>query len=226
VIKPCSVIYFPGSGGNFIKLCLALSKETVPNYYKPLDTYSDSEIYKIRSMSAQQRQVAIEFASLDGFKDLHATVNRKDNVGEVDFYYKNPLINDYFEWAILTNHLDNYHNRLVWLKKIIYLELDFEKHGHWIKNAGTYFKQFGLDTGFTVNNTGTYLPTQDQHNQVAELKNQAITTTISMSEILCGTDGFVQQYHVACTALNITPELDTAIGYYQKWRQFRVDPFI
>jgi hypothetical protein len=226
MLKPCSVIYFSGTGGNFLRLCLSLSKETVPHYYKHLDTYTDLEIYSIRSMSAKQRQSIIQLDSLETFKNFHRVAGHKNRIDEVDFYYKNPLVNNHFDWTIVSNHPDNYHDRLSWLKKILYIELDFEKYGHWIKNAGAYFKQFDYVTNFTINHSGTYLLTQDQQIQVAELKNQTITTTISMSKILDSTDGFVQQYNMACESLNITPELDAAIDYYQKWRQFRVDPFI
>lgn len=226
MLKPCSIIYFPGTGGNFIKLCMSLSKETVPCYHRHLDTYNDSEIYDIRSMSVKCRQNIIEFDSLENFKKIHPEPNQQNRIDEVDFYYKNPLINDYFDWAIVSNHPDNYHARLPWLCKILYIELDFEKHGHWIKNAGAYFKQFNYISNFVVNKTGNYWLTQDQKNQVAELKNQPITTTISMSDILDSLDGFVQQYLNACKSLNITPELDAAMDFYKKWKKFRVDPFI
>lgn len=226
MIKPCSVIYFPGTGGNFLSLCLALSQETVPYYYQHLDSYTDEEILKIRSMSVQERQAINQLNNLANFKKFHALDSQPLEVCTADFYYKNPLVNNYFEWAIVPNHLDNYQNRLPWLKKIIYVELDFNKHGHWVKNAGAYFQQFSYRTNFVVNQHNNYQLTTDQQSQVIDLKSNTITTTISMSEILDSTDGFVSQYQLACLELNITPEFDQAIDFYHDWYQFRVEPFI
>jgi hypothetical protein len=225
MIKPCSVIHFPGTGGNFLRLCLSLSQETVPYYYQHLDSCTDDEILKVHSLSVQERYSINQLDSMSTFKKIHGPAY-PPSIYESDFYYKNPIINNHFDWAIVANHLDNYQTRFSWLKKILYVELDFNRHGHWIKNAGTFFEQFSYKINFVINQNDNYQLTADQQNQVIELKNYAITTTISMSEILDSTDGFVKQYLLACSALNITPELDHAILFYQRWYQFRVEPFI
>ena len=177
-------------------------------------------------MSVQERQSINQLNSLADFKKIHPLNGQPPDICAANFYYKNPLINNHFEWAIAPNHPNNYQIRLPWLKKILYVELDFNKHGHWVKNAGAYFQQFSYKNNFVINQTNNYQLTADQQDQVIELKNHTITTTISMSEILDSTDGFVNQYLLACLALNLTPELDHAITFYQGWHQFRVEPFI
>lgn len=226
MIKPCSVVYFPGTGGNFIKLCLSLSPETVPYYTKDLNKCNDEEILKIQSMTSAERQQIVQIDNLDNFKKFHITRNSVTDILHVDFYYKNPLINNYFEWAIIANHLDNYYDRLPWLKKIIYIELDWNKHASWVRNAGAYFKNFSYISNFIINQDNNNIPNIQQHNQVCELINNQLTTTISMSKILDSTDGFVEQYLLACESIGISPVIEQAVDLYRRWHKFRVEPFI
>ena len=217
MLQPCSIIYFPGIGGNFIKLCLSLSTETVPYYYKHLDSYPDEKIIGIRKISSSQRREIIKYSTVEDYKKIHS-----NTLAEPDFYYQNPLINHYFDWSIVSNHPDNYESRLLWLKKIIYVELDLEKYGKWIENAQTYFGQFGPFGGPYHNHQLTKI----QSDQEQQVKNYDITTTVSMTTVLTGVDGFVNEYLRACNALEITPEVDQVIPFYQDWRILRVDPFI
>jgi len=216
MIKPCSVIYFPGAGGNFIKFCLSLSKETVPYYHKPISVCSDEEIIQIKSMSAKQRKDLVRFKSLEDFKRFH---NNRDDFFAPDFYYKNPLMDSCFDWSIVTNHTNTYQDRLSYLEKIVFLELDCGKYGHWIENSFNYFKQFGIFLP-------SYQITDEQYTEEITIKALPITVTMSMTQILKGVDYFMEQYLMVCDALKLTPEIDCSILYYQEWRSLRVDPFI
>lgn len=216
MIKPCSVIYFPCTGGNFIKFCLSLSKETVPYYHKPISACSNEEINQITSMSANQRKDLVRFKTLEDFKKFH---NNRNDVFAPDFYYKNPLMDSYFDWCIVSNHTEDYQGRLPYLEKIIFLELDCEKYKHWIENSFNYFKdfaRFGLSCQIT----------NEHYAEEIIIKALPITITMSMTQILKGVDYFVEQYLIVCDALKLTPEIDCSIGYYQEWRSLRVDPFI
>jgi hypothetical protein len=216
MIKSCSVIYFPGTGGNFIKFCLSLSKETVPYYHKPISACSNEEIIQIKSMSANQRKDMVRFKSLEDFKRFH---NNRDDFFAPDFYYENSLMDAYFDWSIVSNHTNTYRDRLPYLEKIILLELDYEKYGHWIKNSFDYFKQFDIfGTSCQI--------TDEQYTEEITIKALPITVSLSMTQILQGVDSFVEQYLIVCDALKLTPEIDCSILYYQEWRSLRVDPFI
>jgi hypothetical protein len=219
MLQPCSVIYFPGIGGNFIKLCLSLSKETVPYYYQHLDSYTVDQITGIREITAEQRRSIIRYSTSSDYKKIHAVKSASLELSEPDFYYQNSLINDYFKWSIVGNHPSDYKSRLEWLKKIIYVELDLEKYGHWVSRASAQF-------GFENFNQTNYLLTADQYAEEQQLKNYNITTTLSMTNVLTGVDGFTNEYLRTCNNLEITPEIDQAILFYQDWRSLRVNPFI
>lgn len=217
MIKPCSVIYLPGAGGTFFRLCLSLSKETVPFYKSSLNDLTNEEIYLIRKMSAEQRKEFLRIKDFETFKNVHGS--SIDSIISPDFYYSNPLINDYFEWVIAKNHTNNYQKRLPYLKKILYLEIDPDRYQTWTKNAYQYFNPLGHGNKFRC---ALYLEMQN----IQEIKKNPITTTLCMNSILDSQLGFETQYLQACSALNITPELECAVDLYKDWRKFRVDPFL
>jgi hypothetical protein len=219
MIKSCSIIYLPGSGGNFIKLCLSLSKETVPYYNINLHELSTKQIHAIRAMQATQRINFLKIDSIENFDRIHLAKNTTQPLFDPDFYYSNSLINDYFEWALVSNHPDNYHDRLSYLQKIICVDINLDTYTNWTRKAKNYFKKFGYTANFTCN-----LEKQMQHVEV--IKKLPICMTLDMNAILESEQGFKDQYLLACKDLGITPEFDHAITLYRGWRKFRVDPFL
>ena len=216
----CSVVYFPGHGGNFVKLCLSLSPETVPHRFKDLSTLSDSECIKLHKLTAEQRFFETQYKSNLSYTKIHMSLR------DPDIHYSNPLLNNHYQWAISGNHPEDIAPRLGWLKKILFLELDLEKYSHWIMCSHAHFKKNRL-----------YFPEQSKSLEVGKLSlaqeqsqqmilRQPITDTLSMTEILNSQQGFEQQYQKACDILCITPVMDTAIKFYKSWRQLRVDPFL
>jgi len=226
VIKTAAIVYFPGTGGNFLKCCLSLSPETVPYLWKHHNSYTDEEIIAFRSMSAQQRQQILDFSNIKDFDKFHAVYGQQPTIPNISWHYDNPLIDDYYKWAVVTEHLDSYIQNLPFFSKLFYVKLDFNRFGSWIENNANYFKTFSYVSNFLVNNDGTYQPTLQQQKQVDQITAHSITNVISMDEILEGTQGFIKQYVNACECLNITPVIDCATNFYKDWRRFRVDPFI
>jgi len=219
-MKICCVVYFPGMGGNFFKLCLALSKETVPYYSKPLETCSQEEINVIHALSAEQRKDIIQYKTDKDYIKVH----NDDLLSEPVFYYENPRINDHYKWVITHNHTNHYQVRSQWFHKILYIELDLEKYGHWVENSYNHFIQFARFGNFNRNNN--YKLTPEQQAEANECLANPMTSVVSMTNILSGVDGFVEEYLKSCETLEITSELEQAILYYKEWRALRVDPFI
>ena len=83
MIKTAGVVYFPGTGGNFVRCCLSLSPETVPYYWKNLSTLSDQELVDLRSMTAEQRQEILKFFDLKDFNFF----NKVEWLVEVDLAF-------------------------------------------------------------------------------------------------------------------------------------------
>ena len=67
---------------------------------------------------------------------------------------------------------------------------------------------------------------KEQLDEEQRLKSLDITTTVSMTKMLDSQEGFVEEYLKACYSLEITPEVDQVMPFYQDWRVLRVDPFI
>lgn len=218
MIKPCSVIYNPGAGGNFICRCLSLSKETVPYFSADLKTLTDQQLALVKAMTADQRKKILHIDSLQTFTTVHGRSGEK-KIFQPDFYYENQLVNENYEWAVVTNHCDNYHDRLPWLKKIIYLDIELERYKTWTNKAGQYFKQFGFTSNFACD-----FKNLDANMQ--QIKNNAITVVLDMNAVLANENGFTTQYLLACSELSITPETEHALDLYRGWKKFRVDPFL
>jgi hypothetical protein len=171
-------------------------------------------------MSASERMELVRFKNIDDFKKLHNSIN----IHEPEFFYQNPLIDSYFDWSIVKSHPLIYHDRLPWLNKIVYLELDFEKYGHWLKNSMIHLLELGLI--YTDDKTSLYQMPQEQRSEEIKIKSLPITITMSMTKILEGVDGFVDEYLTICNALELTAEIDCSIFYYNEWRQLRVNSFL
>jgi hypothetical protein len=223
-IYGCSIVYFPGHGGNFFKLCLSLSPETVPYYPKKLDTLSNDECIELHNITPHQRYELNKFGSNEDYKKIHTPVTG-DRTPMM--HYDNPLINNCYSWAISGNHPDNVYEKTHWLKKMFYLELDLEKYSKWVLSAQQYFTQNKM-----------FFPAQHLQDlrlsklSTVQLKDELYvrchnkTEILSMTEILDSQQGFEKQYQMACGSLGITPVMDVAIKYYQDWRKVRVDPFL
>lgn len=218
MIKPCSIVYLPGCGGNFIINCLSLSKETVPYYNVNLHELGPEQVHAVLAMQADQRINFLKIDSIENFDRIHQVKNTTQPLFAPDFYYSNSLINDYFEWSVVSNHPGNYHVRLPYLQRIIYIDIDLDIYKAWTRNAKSYFEKFGYIFNFTCN-----LEKEMQHVDV--IKKLPICLTLDMNVILQSEQGFEDQYLLACQNLDITPELDHAITLYRGWRKFRVDPF-
>ena len=220
MIKSCLVLYNPGVGGNFIKFCLSLSKETVPYYHTDLATLSDDEISKVQLLTARDRAEICKFSTIEDFVKIHSPV-----IVDPTIHYKNLLINDHYTWAISHSHPTTYKSLSIfpWTTQIFYLDIDIEKYSNWLINATTAFKPH-----HQWHKRKWYDDQKNSETQtlIAEVKNMDITTNISMTSILDSVEGFVAEYQKMCNTLSITPEIDVAVPYYQAWKKLRVDPYI
>ena len=226
MIKACSVIYFPGTSGNLLIFCLSLSKETVPYYHTNLNSCTNDELLEISELSASQRKHIIAFDNATDFIKHHSP---EKNLVEPGFFYKNTVINDRYQWAILKNHPNTYQTRLPWLHQILYLKLDFEKNGYWLKNVWEHYKTQNLPPqrfGLAKLISNNYQLPDIQLAQQQEIINQKITKVISIDNIIQSQEGFINEYQNCCNILNITPEFDQVLPFYQNWRKIRVDPYI
>lgn len=217
-VRACSVVYFPGYGGNFFKLCLSLSPETVPHYTQDIATLNDSQCLELRKLTSYQRQEIIKYNSDDDYIKHHFGYFTKPS-----FYYQNNLINNYYKWAIVSNHPDNIDKRIKFLDKMLYIDLDLEKYSNWIESSRKYFKSKQINFP-----EGTLTPCELDSTQIKNkqtLLSHPNTEIISMTEMLDSQQGFLDQYHKACKILNITP-VDNALQYYLSWRQYRVNSFL
>jgi hypothetical protein len=217
-IRTCSVVYFPGHGGNFFKLCLSLSPETVPYYTQDITTLTDFQCLELRKLTSCQRQEIIKYNSIDDYIKHHSKY-----YVEPSFYYQNKLINNYYNWAIVSNHPNDIDQRIKFLDKILYIELDLKKYSTWISSSRKYFRSNSIF--FPL---GTLQPNELNLAQIKDKQtvlSQSATEIISMTDMLDSQQGFLDQYQKACKILNITP-VDNAVQYYLSWRHVRVDPFL
>jgi len=211
------VVYFPGFGGNFLKLCLSLSPEITPYYTQDLSKLNDFQCLQLHKMTAEQRRTIIDFNSYDQFKKIH---NIHPGILEPSSHYDNPLINNYYKWSIVANHPDNLNDRLSWIKKILYIKLDLEKYASWIIQSQKFFKDNLLF--FSNQPSSIKFNMQDEINIIS----LPMSHVISMTDILDSQQKFELQYQQACDILQISPVMDQALILYKNWRKIRVDPFL
>ena len=222
-IFTCSVVYFPGFGGNFLKLCLSLSPEITPYYTQDLSKLNDFQCLQLHKMTAEQRRTIIDFNSYDQYKKIH---NTHPGIIEPSIYYDNPLINNYYKWSIVANHPDNLNDRLPWIKKILYIKLDLEKYASWIIQSQKFFKDNFL---FFPNQPSSITFNQLSNTQMQDEINiisLPMSHVISMTDILDSQQKFELQYQQACDILQISPVMDQALILYKNWRKIRVDSFL
>lgn len=244
MIKTASVVYLPGIGGNFIRYLLSLSPETVPYYTKSLNDCDREELDTVLNMTVQDRAEIVAFKTIQDYEKFHSIP--EGLLYKPENEYKDDRINNAYKWAIQTDHPKIFTTDMLnddtivntrftkhWnenvinynIDKIVYLDLDSDKYLNWLENSYTYFTGKGLRFGYFLK---PYQPERlvMQKMKVEMIKNLKVTDIVSMTAILDSTDGFVNEYTTICNKMEITPLIDSALQYYQEWRQLRVDPFL
>lgn len=223
MIKCCSVIYNPGYGGNFFARVLSLSKETVPYLYKNIREFSDLEIKNLQKMSVLERYDILKYQGLKSYINWHS-----DRLKRPDIFYSNPEVDNFFEWAILTNHFNDIVSpRLEYIKKIIWVDLDLSMYRDWIYKSyhkiTTQIEKLDVTDKFSHADWSTLSEKNiiESKKIRQELLHKYPMCDISMTNILSSTNGFIEEYKKACDFLEITTEIEPAVIFYQEWYDWR-----